>query len=427
MNMAIGTGAMATQKPRAEEVSETHFAGRRPLDWFKRALVGLVLAIAGCYAVTNSLAHVVVKGNPKQAYGLAGSDGRILSAYAEEEFARHPTAKSSSFATKLARKAVAADPTAVDALIVLGFQAQLRGSEAQSNRLFEYTNRLSRRELRAQIWAVEHAVNRGDLEGALRQYDIALRTSFAAQDMLFPTLAAALIEPKIRKEVLRRAASHPVWSPHFVRYLSTSWVEPVGAMRYFLEGRAQGLDVSGADKVALVDALTATNHLSEAWDYYQTFRLTTGRGRSRDPDFRLFSDPRSVFDWSVSEGSGISATIISAPEGGAVQFEVSPSAGGPILRQAQLLPSGRYRLSGRSSGTELPEYARPYWVLRCKAGRELGRIPVSMTQPNGTFSGLFSVPPDCPFQELVLIARPHDAIGRVTGEIQVVELSQVAK
>ena len=51
-----------------------------------------------------------------------------------------------------------------------------------------------------------------------------------------------------------------------------------------------------------------------------------------------------------------------------------------------------------------------------------------MTLPNsaqggGNFAASFSVPSDCPVQVLTLIARPSEAIGGLSGQIDRVELA----
>src|SRR5690606_1446045 len=120
-----------------------------------------------------------------------------------EQFATSPSNDEDSPAVTLAREALRQDPTSVDALAVLGLQAELKNDAAQARKVFGYSRELSRRELRAQIWAIEESVRRGDIAEALHHYDMALRTSVRAQELLFPILAAALEEPSIRSALLQ--------------------------------------------------------------------------------------------------------------------------------------------------------------------------------------------------------------------------------
>ena len=89
------------------------------------------------------------------------------------------------------------------------------------------------------------------------------------------------------------------------------------------------------------------------------------------------------------------------------------------MQQTQLLPPGSYRISGRSRGIDQAERSRPYWVLLCQDGRELGRVEVPNSDvANGEFAGRISVPGDCAVQTLSLIARASDDIAGVSGQIE---------
>src|SRR5690606_28285593 len=129
-----------------------------------------------------TLANVLVRAEPAYAHRLSPIDGKITAAVAEQSFTLTPDASSASEAARLARLALRQDATAVSALSVLGLQAQLRRDASQARDLFSYAHQLSRRELRTQIWGIEEAVGRGDIAGALEQYDRALRTSHRARN-----------------------------------------------------------------------------------------------------------------------------------------------------------------------------------------------------------------------------------------------------
>lgn len=94
-----------------------------------------------------------------------------------------------------------------------------------------------------------------------------------------------------------------------------------------------------------------------------------------------------------------------------------------MLQQSQLLPPGRYRLTGHSTAIEQVDTALPYWALSCQGGRELGRVEVpNSSVAGGVFSGTFNVPAGCPVQTLVLVARPSDAVSGLSGAFDRVEL-----
>ena len=398
---------------------ESALASRSPREWLARGSLAFGLAVFGYVGTVGSLALVVAKADPAQAYVMAPDNGVILADYAQSEFTRAPSSEADSLPASLARRALLSDPTAADALTVLGFQAQLRGEAAQADRIFSYSTALTRRELRPRLWAIGQAVERGDIAGALRNYDIALRTSRDASKLLYPTLASAMSEPRIRAALLPILDSDPIWKESFVAYAADSGIEPEGAIALFREGNGIGLQPTDESRVNLVNTLFAQSKQNEAWMYYSTFRARALRDRSRDPDFALDTPRRAVFDWQPGTDTRLSAAILRDGSSGLLDFSVPPSVGGVLVSQTQLLPAGAYRLEGRSGGIDQPSRSRPYWSLVCQDGRELGRVVLPDSAENeGRFTGRFLVPEGCESQTLALIARSTDDIMGVSGQIE---------
>lgn len=392
--------------------------------WFHRFALALGFATLGYLGTVSSIAHVVVKGDPARAHALAPSNGVILAAYAQSAFTRSPSKEPNSLPANLARRALLADPTAADALTVLAFQAQLRGDTKVADGIFSFSTTLTRRELRPRLWAIEQSVRRGDIGGALRNYDIALRTSNSAAGLLFPTLSAALIEPLVRESLLPILATDPIWKDDFITFAAVSGAEPEGSVAFFLEGQGRGLEPSNDLRVNLVNSLFSQGKKQEAWSYYRTFRPMAQRDRSRDPTFALDASVRSIFDWRTTHDTRLSSAILRQGEGGLLDFAVPPSVGGVLVSQTQLFPPGRYLLQGRSRNIDQPERSRPYWSLVCEDGREIGRADLpNSAEEEGDFSAQFEVPTGCASQTLTLTARSTDAIMGVSGQIESASLA----
>src|SRR5690606_19569180 len=205
------------------------------------AVAALVL---GLTSISGTLANAVARVDPGRAYGLPPGDGHITAGFAEHSFSLDPNPALNAEPARIARLALRQDPTAVPALSVLGWQAQMRGDIARAREVFSYSHRLSRRALRTQIWAIEEAVARGDIAGALEQYDRALRTSRSAREMLFPVLAAALSEPAVRLQLLETMATDSIWRGAFVRYAAVNAPEPHAVALLFREGARVGLPIT---------------------------------------------------------------------------------------------------------------------------------------------------------------------------------------
>lgn len=182
---------------------------RSSAEWGVRGALALAVAVLGYLSVSYTLANVVKASDPSRAHSLAPWDGRITALLSMKLVSGNPSPADRARADQHAREALREDPTAVIAVQTLATDAVARGDIIAARRLFAYSERLSRRELPTQTWAVQDAVSRGDIRAALRHYDIALRTSGYASALMFPVLASAIAEPEVRSELIRTLAARP--------------------------------------------------------------------------------------------------------------------------------------------------------------------------------------------------------------------------
>lgn len=395
---------------------------RSAAEWRVRGVLAVAAAGLGGVSVTHSLGYTLRGSAPTQAHALAPWDGRITALLSEQLSGPEASAADRKRADELARRALRQDPTAVSAVATLGIDAQVRGDTAAARRIFAYSETLSRRDLRTRLWAIEDAVGRGDVPGALHYYDIALRTLRIGPDLLFPVLVNAIADDDIRRALLATLAKRPPWGQLFIGYVADNGPDARATAR-FMEGlQRNNIPQPDGAAAALIARLLAEGGSEDAWRYYTAITPGADRHRSRDPEFK--TDRATPFDWHSLGDSGISATIQHGDQGGVFDFAVPPDLGGPLLRQVQMLLPGKYRLEGRSTGIEQPDSALPYWQLTCMDGRELGRVTVpASARANGLFAGEFVVPTNCPTQQLTLIARPSDQLSGVTGQIKRAQLT----
>ena len=395
-------------------------ARRSPKDWMVRLALAAVAAVLGYYSVTFSIAQVVVRRDPALAYRLAPYDGRITASYATSLAGDGATVQDPGHADELAKRALRQNPTAVGALATLGINAEVRGDKRAARRYFTYAQKLSRRDLRTQLWMIEDSVQRGDVPGTLHQYDITLRVFQRLADMLYPVLASACGDPVVRTELIKTLVRKPLWGESFINFVAGNSPDPRSTAALFVGLRRAGLTVPETARSGAVNALIAAGQLDAAWSYYATVQPGADRRRSRDTQFAAGLVMPSQLDWIPLNDCGLTTSI----QGSVFDFAAPASVGGAMLQQFQLLPPGRYRLTGHSVSIEQAEDARPFWVLSCRDGRELGRVEVpNSATANGVFSGTFSVPADCPVQTLILIARPSDAISGLSGQFDRVALA----
>lgn len=386
--------------------------------WWRFGAAGL--ALVGAYWSTSAtMARVVVKSNPMLAHRLAPGDGQITARYAQFLLYGESSGTRTSGAESAARQALIQDATAVDALSVLGLRSQIAGQDDAARRYFGYSLRMSRRELQPRLWAIEEAVARGDIDGALSHYDLALRTSRTASQVLFPPLATALSEPLVLDRIVALLLGRdPPWRRDFLTYASLSAPDPTSVASFMEKAQAAGIEIPEAERANLVNALARKGMWQEAWTSLTSYRKGLARNRSRDPRFMRGTLASTTFDWSVIDQNGVSSAIVPGRTEGSFEFSAAPSAGGTVLTQSLLLPSGRYILRGRSADVAIGDGARPYWSVTCIDGRQIGRITVPDSAANGgRFAGPVVVPASCVTQFVTFVVQPSDSISGITGRI----------
>ncbi len=393
------------------------------IEWCVRigiAFVALVLAYA---AVAHTFAYTIRAAAPAQAHELAPKDGRLTGLLAQQMSGPEAAPADRTRADALAHLALRQDPTAIAAVVTLGINAQARGDTDKARHMFAFANILSRRDLPTRLWAIEDAIGRRDIRGALRQYDIALRTSRTAPDLLFPILGSAIADPTIRTALMTRLRTRPTWGGPFIVYLADDSTDMSAAALLFRSIARAGLPLPDGPRAVLLRRLAEKGKFDDAWDMYADVTPGVDRRWSRDPHFTAKLDQPSVFDWTPVEVDGTTAVFQRGDKGNVFDFAVPSGMGGAILRQVELLPPGKYYLEGRSTDIEQIDSALPYWLLSCSSGTELGRVTVtSSNRASGRFSGVLNVPARCPVQYLTLVVRPSEQVEGVVGQINTVIL-----
>lgn len=394
---------------------------RSATEWGVRGALAVAAAGLGYLSVTHSVAYMIRGSAPARAHALAPWDGRITALLSEQLSGPEATAADRKRADDLARLALRQDPTAVAAVATLGINAQTRGDTADARRVFAYSEKLSRRDLRTRLWANEDAVARGDILGALRNYDIALRTSRIAPDLLFPILASAISDPEIRQALVATLVKQPAWTSQFTGYVAGHGSDPRSTALLFRALFRKNILPPSWGPGLLINRLLTEGYAGEAWNYYEEITPGAARNRSRDPRFAANPANPTPFDWAPMTDNGISASLQNSGSdnrNGLFDFAVPAGAGGPVLRQMQMLPVGRYALIGVSQGIMATGSAAPYWSLDCNDGRPLGRVKVPASgHKNGQFSGELMLPSGCPIQYLTLVVPDNSDMNGTTGQI----------
>lgn len=384
--------------------------------------------VLGLVSTSRSLGYALRGADIDRAAALSPGDARLTALRALKLAQPASSAAVRTRAEGLARMSLRRDPTAVPAVNALAVLALLDGRERQGRSLFGYAMRLSRRDLPSQLWAIEDAVARNDVRGALHHYDIALRASGRAADLLFPVLAQAIAEQPVRSALVDTMAARPLWSEAFISHAADKGPDFIAAAGLFTEVGRRGVVVPPYARTALIGRLLERGRYGAAWAYYAAVTPGADRLRSRDGGFGALPVSPTAFDWNTVADAGVSASIQAGDGGGLLAFSAAPSVGGPLARQLQVLPPGRYTLSGRSADIDQARGSWPYWSLTCLGGAEIGTVEVpASTIDGGRFRGELTVPADCPAQWLTLVARASDGTQGLQGVIRGVRLRPVGE
>lgn len=395
---------------------------RSPASWAARASLAIGIGVLGWISCTHSLAMSVRTRNPVLAHKLAPAEGRVAGTFARHLLGADADTRTRAKAAGIAEAALRHDPTSVPAAATLGLHRQLSGDTAGARRWFGYSMRLSRRDLPTRLWALEEAVARNDIPDVLAHYDIALRTSRAAPALLFPILAGAISDESVRTPLTRKLLTRPAWAEQLVDHLAGSGTDPKSAALLFTALGRGGYPISEPAQTGLINMLVSRDLIEDAWRFYASRQRGVDRRRSRDPMFAKDARAATAFDWTVADEGGVTSAIQNTGGKGFLEFSAPPLLGGVAVRQLQVLPPGAYVLEGRSTGSDLPPDAKPFWTLSCRNGPELGRIPVSGASEAGRFSGMLRVPEGCAAQMLVLTVPPTDAPSGSAGQITFLQL-----
>lgn len=308
------------------------------------------------------------------------------------------------------RAALRSAPLTAGGLRLIALAKQTAGRIDQATRLLELGSRVSRRDLGSQLMLIEFAVQRQDIAGALRHYDIALRTNRSAENLLFPILTATLDDPSIRSGLRETIRPGPPWVGSFLTH----------ALRAGGQSRNVAALMAGADgnwpparRRTVRDALLAGLAADRAFvDLAQSYRRTPGSNPAvlTDASFAATTSgtPEAVA-WRPTTSPQISATFEQSNQPGRapnLRVSVEPGASLIAARKLLMLPPGNYRLSGTLDADNWPAGAEARWVLKCALTPDEPTIWSGAFTGQGTprnAAGTFATDARCPAQYLDLV------------------------
>lgn len=367
-----------------------------------RALIVLLVAGLVLLSVSVTLGHVIATIEPEVAATLVPCNGVAKATAARSvAFDNDATPAELTAARGAARDAIRCSPLIARALAVIGQVEIARGDDVASRHTLKLAERLSRRDLDAQLLLLEDSVKREQVGETLHHYDIALRTNIDADTLLFPTLAQAVTDSRLRPDVIALLRRSPPWADRF--FATASEMDKV------LPHLPQVLDALGSAFVAsdrlnrkILDRLIEKQQFAPA---QVMIRHLTGRmlpipDRVNNGDFAGPGD-WPPFDWEVVNRDGIGASINRADPG----LEAFSGGGqtGVAAQQVVALSAGGHAIATEAE-TSPDDLSYASWTITCAggSGRTIAALPIPATGERAAASTSFVVPENCPYQWLRL-------------------------
>jgi hypothetical protein len=382
-----------------------------------------VLAAAGLAALValKAIAVHVAASDPQAAAMLAPYEARTAVAAAQAEVKAGGNVASPQV-RRLVLQALGRDATLTSAIEIRALEAEADRQPALAARLFEMSSAISRRSLPTRLWLIQRSVDRGDVKGALDNFDIALRTSTAAPEVLFPVLATASTDPGLAQPIAAMLDRPSDWREAFLHYAITEAHAGPGVAMVMLHMRDRSLILGKQIDQSLLGELVSEKSFAQARQVQDAFGPTSGAGLVADPGFGD-GRQRYPFGWLLIQTGASSVGRSQAGGHSALEYQLGPGGGGPAATQLLTLAPGDYRLIVTTATPASDRSSQPFWTVTC--GDTGGQL-VLLDQPGAAETSTaadFTVPAGCTGQWLALILRSTDE-PNLTGSIRAVAVTR---
>jgi tetratricopeptide (TPR) repeat protein len=362
------------------------------------------------------------KADPIAAARRAPNNSLVLAALAQEQLKQGNVAA----ARQAARRALRRDPANAAAAGVLSMASAQAGDLQNAVALLNYSQHMSRRDLPTHLWAIELAVQRGDIATALRHYDVALRVGRTMPEVLFPILATASSDPTIRLPLTRVLRSNAPWGASFLDYLSAQGTDLTSSATLIGDLQAGGSSVASGPVNILIQRLMEAGDTTRAWSLYARANPGTAGSTLRNGDFRKAPDMPTLFDWQVEDRGDARAEILANERGGEMQVEARNGAGGTVARQRLVLQPGLYDLAFHAQASDGATLGASIFNLVCMPSTS--RIAhIDLAAGGAQRHVQISVPTGCREQSLEIVLDSGSSEATIDGRITNISLNRLVQ
>lgn len=386
-----------------------------PPKFASRSAIALCAMAAAVLFLPSSLAAWAADEHPRFAASIAPWNALAASdaAAAIPGDPRKPEIRA------LVAKSLRRDVTQVNALELRALDLALSGKTTQARRLFQLSDRLSRRSLATRLWLIQDAVDRGDVGEALHNFDIALRTTTDAQPILFPVLTRASADPRLTTALARTLDRPSDWRLMFVDWALSNAADVAPIAKVVAQMRDDRFIVANSLDQQLINRLVSSDEFEQASMLNQRFGHPAAG--VADPNFADLT-AHYPFGWGLVSNGSIGADRALSGSATMLTYRAAPTNSGQVAAQLLALKEGHYVLATKSAATAIG--AAPYWSVSCGElhNKELARLDQPM-KADGRAEVAFTVPQGCSGQWLTLRVRPAPDSSPQSGAIAFVWVS----
>jgi tetratricopeptide (TPR) repeat protein len=400
-------------------------ARRRRLDRRKlaaRAAIVAVAVLASWVALRSAAGGWLSVAHPAEAEALAPGDARadLAAAIALSSDKRMATRSNALAGAALERDVT--DPRAIELLALADDKA---GRHKQADNLFHLSDAIGRRSLPTRLWLIQASVDAGNVAGALRHFDIALRTAPEAGSLLYPVLARASTQPALVAPIAALLDRPSDWRLPFFHTDGTA--SGVAAVALRMKDR-RWLLANHVDET-LIAGLVTEGAYRQAATVSTAFHPSINRAGAllRDGNFADAAQ-RYPFGWQLEQSAEMEATRATLGGHPVLRYEARLGGSGAAATQLLQLAQGRYRLTVRVAAVGSDPGAQPFWTLTCagedgEGGMQLALLEQApdLRRPN---SADFTVGEHCEAQWLSLHLRSSDSTESQSGAISAVTMEK---
>lgn len=367
----------------------------------------------------NAIGNISRRQNPSLALSIVPGEPVALTFIADQLFMASQTQASLNTVERMARRALRQQPLNASAVRLLGYVADARGEKDRARKLIASAANLSRREFGAQLWLIEDAVARGDTIGALRHYDIALRSTASSQAILIPTLTGALGDPNVRKGLAPYVGQDANWIPAFLADAIANSSNPADAADILL--RARRLPPNEEYRNIANSLLAKLAEKNRFDTFRKLYRVLPGSRPTALNSVGLNTDTVSlkypVAGWSIGDHPAAGGSFSQPADNGAISVSLFAGSGErqELMRKYTFYTPGRYRFVASYNVAQTATDAQIRWDFQCisTAGNtSVWLVIAPINKGAGSSTQTFTIPAACNNQQLLLsIAGGTDQSG----------------